>query len=264
MDDLEPFESPKLLIEGAKASIGDLEALCTAFVKEGTYDVITHTDPKTREEVIKLRFHKRISGTIRYKASGILNDIRHAADHAFCDAVVGLGYAGKVDALYFPIAKTASDLDGKIKGLIKAGIDPDILRFVRSFNAHYGGDNQIYALTAIAGPNKHQRIHRISLGDSGSTIDGSGAWMLRGNFQLGINKWNELRNELEFMRIGPNGAFQGHIGRDFSPVLQVVIGTGEPPFSGPAPTVLRDLASKFEGIVLGIEAETARIIRERS
>ena len=82
MDDLEPFESPKLLIESAKESIPQFDVACKSFLERSTYDVTDHFNPNTGETTRKLRFHHRIPGGLRVFASRILNDLRHALTKA--------------------------------------------------------------------------------------------------------------------------------------------------------------------------------------
>ena len=255
-DDLLPFESPKLLIDGAKTSILDFKSECESFIQGCTYDTIVHIDPNTREQVVKCRFHNRVPPKMRVPAYHIVCDLRHALDQAVCDGALVLGRAN-AKGVYFPFGLTPKNLDDETKVKTKA-VNPDLVTFIRGFNAHYGGDDLLYSLSALAGPNKHQRILRISLDSGGALFGGSGQpWRLTvsSGDKIGINKWNELRNELEFCRFGPNT--HGNI--DVSPVVQIVLGTGEPPLSSPAATVLDALASKVESIVLGIEAETARL-----
>jgi len=257
MDDLEPFESPKLLIDGAKASIVDFKASCDAFIQGCTYDIVDHLDPNSGDKIVKLRFHHRVPPKMRVPASGVVNDLRHALDQAVCDAAMLLGRPN-AKGVYFPFGQTPKNLDDEVAARCK-NVDTQLVTFLRAFNSHYGGDDLLYALGSLAGPNKHQRVLRISLGSGGTQIGGGGQpWALHagaGGFSIGMNKWNELRNELEFARFGKGTT--GNI--DARPVLQIVLGTGEPPLSDPAPTVLDALASKVESIVLGIEAETARI-----
>lgn len=261
-DDLQPFESPKLLIDGAKTSIIDFKSACDAFIQNCTYDIIDHSDPNTGEKIVKLRFHHRIPPKMRVPASGIVNDLRHSLDQAVCDGAMLLGRPN-AKGVYFPFGQTLKNLDDEIAARCK-NVDPKLVVFIRAFQSHYGGDDLLYALGSLAGPNKHQRILRISLGSGGTQIvAGEQPWAItsgEGGFTIGVNKWNELHNELEFARFGKGTT--GNI--DARPILQIVLGTGEPPLSDPAPTVLDALASKVEGIVLGIEAETARILRERS
>jgi hypothetical protein len=260
-DDLNPFESPKLLIDGAKTSIVDFKAACDGFVQNCTYDIIDHINPNTGDKIIKLRFHHRMPPKMRIPASHIVNDLRHSLDQAVCDGAVALGRPN-AKGVYFPFGKTAKDLDDEVVNRCK-NVNAELVAFVRKFNSHYGGDDLLYALGSLAGPNKHQRILGISLSNAGVQLGGSGqAWSISstGGFEIGGNKWNDLRNELEFARFGRGTT--GNI--DARPVIQIVLGTGEPPLSDPAPTVLDTLASKVEGIVLGIEAETSRILRAKA
>jgi hypothetical protein len=255
-DDLAPFESPKLLIEGAKASLLEFEAACDNFIKGCRYEVVSHTDPKTREQVFKLRFKQRMPGALRVKASGILNDLRHALDQAVCDAAIALG-RGDAGGIYFPLAKTASDLEGDLKGKLK-GVHADLVALLRSFKPHYGGDDQLYAVARLAGANKHQRVLRISLDATAGQVfstDRPGQ-EIKGPGSIGPFKWNETRNEMHVARIGVGGKMD----MDFAPRLQIVLGTGEPPLKSPAASVLSAFASKVESIVLAIEAETTRIL----
>jgi hypothetical protein len=48
---LAPFESPKELLDGAKERLTELEATCKAIAETRDYEIIAHTDPKTREKV---------------------------------------------------------------------------------------------------------------------------------------------------------------------------------------------------------------------
>lgn len=260
MDDLESFESPKILISGAKTSIENFTSECSSFIDNCTYDIVRHIDPQTEQQVIKLRFHHRIPPKMRIAASHVVNDLRHALDHSVCEAAVLLGRAnGK--GVYFPFGRTQKNLDEQIAAHCK-NVHTDLIIFIRTFKPHYGGDDLLYALSALAGQNKHQHILRISRGSKGFVIESKDyPWMLNptAGTTIGISKWNDLRNELEFIRFGKS--VTGNI--DARPVIQVVLGTGEAPLADPAPTVLNAFAGKVEGIVLGIEAETRRIIAAR-
>jgi hypothetical protein len=114
MDDLEPFESPKLLIDGAKTSIIDFKSTCDAFIQASTYDVVNHVDPKTGDQIVKLRFHHRVPPKLRVPASGIVNNLRHALDQAVCDGAIKLGRAN-AKGVYFPLVKRPRILTTKSK-----------------------------------------------------------------------------------------------------------------------------------------------------
>src|SRR6266550_3587256 len=210
MDDLAPFEGPKLLVEGAKASVDEFEAGCAAFIKNCTYDVIRYIEPSSRDKVVKVRLHHRVPPTLRVLAYRILNDLRNALDQAVCDAAITLD---RVDAkgVYFPSGKTADDLGREIVRKCR-GVDPKLVAFIEALQPHYGGDDLLYALCKIAGLNKHQRIIGIGLNHSGFALQrgGHNAYIPHADLRpLPFNKWNSLRNELELMRFGQG--MQGQI-----------------------------------------------------
>lgn len=262
MDD--PFESPKSRIDWAKTSINELEPMCTAFVQRCTYEEIRSTDPKTGEHIVKLRFHQQIPPTMQGLAVHALDDLRHALDQAVVAAAILLGRThGR--GVYFPFGKTAKNLDDETAIKCK-GVDPELVKFIRGFNAYYRANDLLYALGSLSGPNKHQKNLRVSFDSAGVKINASGKpWALStigatGPSVIGGNRWNALRNELELKRFAKGTT--GDI--DASPVLQIVIGTGEPPLSGPAATVFREFARIVERIILDIEAETKRILASRA
>jgi hypothetical protein len=255
MDDLEPFESPKLLVDGAKTSIPAFEAACNDFVASCTYDVIDYADPNTREKIKKLRFHQK-TAPLRLIASRILNDLRHALDQAVSDGAVSLGRS-HARGIHFPFGKSVDDYNREVKDRLK-NVDADFVAHIRTFKAHYGGDDELYAFGSLSGPNKHQRILRISLDNTSLSIGpGPNGFRATGPLTIGGGKWNDLRNELEIMRASPGAVIEGDL--NFTPSLQIVIGIGEAPLSGSAVIVFADLASKIESIVFSLEAETARI-----
>ena len=257
VDNFSPFESPMLLIEGAKTSLVNFESCCNAFIQNCTYDTIRYKDPKSGDKVVKLRFHHRMPPKLRLSAYRILNDLRHALDQAVCDGAISLGRANAKD-VYFPIGRTSQDFDREISKKCK-NVHPNLIAFIKTCRPYEGGDDLLYALSRLAGPNKHQRIVGMSINHTGLQLElTSNAFIPHADLRpLRPNQWNELRNELEFMRTGPGA--QGHI--DPVPVLQIVLGDGAPPLSEPAFTSLNTLASKVETIVLGFEAETARILQ---
>jgi hypothetical protein len=257
MDDLAPFESPKILIEGVKERLVDIDEASKRFLNECDRKIITYTDPNTKESVAKVCFGQRIPGRIREMVSNCINNLRHSLDQAVCDGAVLLGRPNS-KGVYFPFGKTPKNLDDEFGSRCK-NVDPDFVKFIRRYNCHYGGNDELYAFGSLAGANKHQRIIGIAL-DSGSQSFGGKNAFVRGPASFGYFKWSDARNELEFARTQPGGYIQG----DYSFAFYIGIDTGKAVFPGSAPTVLSYFASKFEGIVLGLEAETARILRART
>ncbi|CAJ0861875.1 hypothetical protein AMST5_01437 [freshwater sediment metagenome] len=257
---LKPFESPSILLEAAKESLRELRVMSQEFLDNCGYDEVKRRDNKTRETVISLRFHSKVSPRLLTTASHTVNDLRHALDHAVC---AGACFLGPCDlrGVYFPSARTSVELDSAIRGLSKK-IDHELATFLRKFNSYSEGDELLYALNTLAKENKHRHILRISLNSFGMTIGASGRpWRLSPapGTQLGINKWNDLRNELEFHRFaeGTTG------GIDARPALQMVFGDGKAPLNKPAIDVVEALIQKVEGVVKEIEGETARIAHSK-
>jgi hypothetical protein len=252
MDYLEPFESPKLLVDSGKESLAEFETRCADFIKICTYEVVEHVDPKTKEKVVKLRFKHRIPGRLRTLVHHIVSDFRHALDQAVCDGAIQLGRTdGK--GVYFPFGRDETDLAAEINKKLR-NVHPDLADYVRTLKPYVGENGLLCAICQIAGPNKHQRIARLSLNNPNVVIRGDGLFAT-GPFKISVNQWNDLRNELEYARIGPGG----HLQIQLEVPIEIVLGTGEAPLTGPAATILRDFAGMVERIVLGIESETIRI-----
>lgn len=249
VDDLALFESPRLLVDGAKVDIAQFETACKMFISSCGYDIHHHTDPNTREKVIKLRLRKRLQPALRVQAYRIVNDLRNALDQAACDAALASGVTD-VSNIYFPFGKSATDVDNRIATKC-VGMHADLHTFLRTFQPYLAGDRLLYELSRLANPNKHQRILRMSTSDSGTVWHSNERLSVKSPFAIGINKWNELRNEIEWARVGVGGHIQG----DFSVPFKVVLGEGVAPFADPAPTVLGTLAGKVERIVVGLEGK---------
>lgn len=84
---LEPFESPRELINGAKERLAELETICKTIGETRDYKIITHTDPKTQKKVVKIRLEHKLPPKIRRLASSIVKELRISLDQAFCEAM---------------------------------------------------------------------------------------------------------------------------------------------------------------------------------
>jgi hypothetical protein len=136
---LEPFESPKELLNGAKERLAELEPMCNAISEMRDYEIITHTDPKTREKVVKVRLKQRFPPKVRRLASTILKELRLALDQAFCEGAVALGRRD-AKGIQFPFEKDPGDLKRAV-GRRCAGVDKRLIDYCLSFKPHYGGDS---------------------------------------------------------------------------------------------------------------------------
>jgi ribosomal protein L34 len=254
VDYLAPFESPKELINGAKEQLAQLEVDCAAFGSICPYEIVTRMDNKAGEKVVALRLKNRLPPRIRRLASSILKEARLALDQAMCDAAIELG---RKDAknVYFPFGKSVADLRAARKDKCK-GVDRRIVAFALRFKPYYGGNPLLWSLARLA-THSHQKIIAARPHDIGPFIrDATPAG--RGPLKFAIHRWNDLRNEMEIARILPGGK----LGLDPNAVLalEIVFGSsGEAVAGRNVPRSLKDLIGIAEGVVLDLEAETARL-----
>ncbi|MFZ5522799.1 MAG: hypothetical protein ACOY9D_01775 [Pseudomonadota bacterium] len=251
LDCFEPFESPLLLISSAKENLTKLEIACKVFVTDCKYTPFLGFDSKADEGILKIRLNDRFPGQIRVLGSSIINDLRHALDQAVCDGAIMLG-APNAKNTYFPFAKDPADFRVKLKDKCRK-VRPDLVDFIQKFKPYLGGDDLLWALNRIAGKNKHERIFAISTKNTfhADNINSTGLC------KLNFTRWNDRKNELEIARLGDGGKaeFKGNL------TLEVVIGSADVVGGQPAIEVLNAFLGKAESIVLGIKAESERLLR---
>ena len=255
MDD--PFESPKLLIAGARDDIESLRVESQTFL-DGCFGVpFSYEDPKTRDDVIKYRIAQKIPGRLRVLASNVVNNLRHALDHATNIAAVELG--GKPRG-YFPFAKNATDIDRVIAdNCTSKGIPVELVPLLKGFKPYVGGDDLLYALNRIVRPNKHQVVLVMDM-DLPLIVANGVIFSITGPAEAGFIAWDSARQEIEVARIPqhpPGGKVE--LARKAKFPLSISVRDAQVASGQPAPAFLDALASKVEGIVLAIEAETARL-----
>lgn len=260
MDDdyFAPFESSKLLIGQANARIRDFEVLCQSVVDPNGYEFVKEVDNKSREEVVSLRLRKPIAPAIRLAAYSIVNDLKHALDQAVCDGALHCGLQHPKGGIYFPVGKTVHDLKCEIKRRCR-NVHPDLVAFIEALNVCEVGNPRLYAVLALAGPNKHQRIISVRPRNE-VTVKNWDPTQVSGRVTIKAGGWIASKNQIELLRIGEGGYFK----QDLYITLGVSLGKGEPPLDGLAEPILRETASEVERIVRGLEAESARILAEHS
>ncbi len=253
MPTLDAFESPRLLIKGARNDVKQLDVKFRAWVKKRKPIFLNKPDPKTRERVGKLGFPYKVPGDFRLHAASALDRLRHALDQIVNCASVQLG--GR-DSNYFPFAKDATDFDRVFRDQCKAvpsGLHP----LLKGLKPYPGGDD-LLAILRISGKNKHRKILELDPNIAAASIDFFEGVMITPPVRIGF-RWDSNKQELEFARIGKGGKIEGKLKGKMS--LRVLLRDAPTPNSEPAAAVLYALASKVEGILLAVEAETARLLR---
>jgi hypothetical protein len=254
MSDLAPFESPKELIQGAKEQLAQLEAECATFGDNCPYNIVTRIDNKAGEKVVALTLQRRFPPRIRRIASSILKEARLALDQAMCEAATQLGRKN-AKGPYFPFGKSAADLRAARKSKCD-GVDRRIVAYAMRFKPCYRGNPMLWSLARLA-TYSHETIIAARPQDTGAYLQ-TAVVSVTGPMKLTINKWNSLHNEMEIARLPQNASIT--LNSDAVLSLQVIFGeSGEAVKGRQVTTALHQLIGIAEGVVLGLEAETARI-----
>ncbi len=261
-DELDPFESPKLLLHDTKASIDDIERMTADFIKDCVGPVREDFDAETKDKVIFVTLKKPFPDSLRTATSHIVSDIKHMLDQTVGDAAMLLGRAD-ARGIHFPIGRTVTDFDAEVRRRLR-NVDSELKKYIVGLDTNERGKPDLYKFLSLSGPNKHQRIVAVTT-KSQALLDGSRLGHVTGA-HLNIGKWHRRKNEIEFIRIHPGGEITGlgDLYDIIKPALRIVFKDGAPPFNKPLSVTLRQFTSECEAIALGIEAETERILLSRA
>jgi len=250
IDDLAPFESPKLLIECAPENIDRLDKYCHEYFSGSPYEVVEKIDHMTKAKTCCFRFQKKLPSKIRTVSHSILNDLRHALDQAVCESVIVLGNKNAKET-YFPFARDISDLPERMNKACKK-VHPEIQEYLKNLRPYNDGDAILWSLSRHSGPNKHQRIIQI-----GITKGLEGYEIVDSRYTFIINpRWLDETNELEFAKIG----YGGHLKFNYKFVFGIVFGDIEVIGGDCVLDTFRTYFSKVQEIVSEIELKTMRIL----
>lgn len=252
VDNFNPFESSLFRIQSAKADVDDIEARLQGFRTTNGKNIIQRIDPDTGEHVLYVRFSQRVSTQLRRQATNIISEGRHALDDAMSDAAVQLGRSdGK--GVYFPTCEGACDLEGEIERKCRK-VDPAMLNFVRVLEPYKHGKGElIWAMSKFAGVGKHRSLLPLTPTITKIAIQVGGS--LR---PLTPAPYPNTDNEFAIAVGSPGSDEKIGIAYDIG-VNAKAIGLS---FDGNAS--IRDIVGIAERIVLGLKAETERIIRMRA
>lgn len=157
--------------------------------------------------------------------------------------------------VYFPFGKTAADLRHSRKSKCDK-VDRRIVAYAMRFKPNYRGNPMLWTLARLA-THSHESIIAARPRDAGAYIQ-QAIVSATGPLQLTINKWNDFHNEMEVARLPGNGSLT--LNPNAALPLQVIFGeSGEAVKGRQLTAALHDLVSIAESVVLGIEAETARL-----
>jgi hypothetical protein len=252
----DPFEEPKLLLDGARENIQELEARGQAFVESCRGVPIVDLDAKTDEKVLKYRITRKVPGRLRVVASNALNNLRHSLDQAVNSASVELGSRKRNN--YFPFAKDAGEIDGVIRRNCPT-VPSGLIRLLKAFQPYGGGDDLLYTMSRMSGPNKHQLVLKLDLNLPylSMYLDELASFRFSGPFKVGYMGWDSAKQELEFARVRADAAFEYR--DDLHLPLLISLADSQTASGEPAAAFLNTLAGKVDRIIQAIEAETGRL-----
>jgi hypothetical protein len=251
----DPFDSSKRRLRRARTHIRHLDQLSNEFLAKRPWKFVF--EPRTFHDrpmkVLILRLTRRIEDEFGDVAIEAMDALRSALDQACYGSAVSLGKVEPKSA-YFPFADDAQQLENTIKGRCK-DLHPELIEMLRAFKPYAEGDRLLWAFNKNRHSNQHKVL--IGLGASGSMVhcdfevEGGGPI-------LSPPQWDQEKAEAVLAYFPVNAVLKrGNIKTNFYFAFQDA-GT----LSGePAVATLDAFAGKVEGIVMAIEAETARILR---
>lgn len=260
------FESPKLLVQHAREDLGELIAIGKKIFTTTSHDNIVDRDPQTGHKRFKVKYTGQIPSRARYVGSNVLNNLRHALDQALvasAEALTGRS-CGKI---YFPFANSPSDLNGRLRSDaykdLPVSLHPilNALQPYPSGQGYVGGNDFLCAVTKVVGPNKHQITLNPGL-DMGPEFRLDTLAVTSGQvYRMDIPPVWDITNGEAILATGSDDL---DIKYDFKVMFHIAFGDAGPMFRHPVIPVLHKFASEAERIVLGLEAETNRILASGS
>jgi hypothetical protein len=241
----DPFYSSKSGIARARYHLNDLHLQTLAFHNSKPYATVTEVDPKTGEQVYKVKLIKPMPVHLENIVADAFNNLRNALDQA----VFGLGKKKG----YFPIRDTEAEFE-RAMGELRKKLPPEICKLVVKFKPYKTGNDHLWALNKISGTNKHGIIRPVGI-YTGDVHVKSGWIGGPGGGTVGNPGWDRDKNELVIARVRSGGEF--HMNFHFTP--HIALNDVEIVDGQPVEGVLSYLIGIVEGIVMAFEAEAKRI-----
>lgn len=227
----DPFESAEFLASRGAKQAEDLKSLREAFFNDKAVAQVVEFDPKTGQQVAKLRFLKPLPSEMRGITSDALKNFRDALDQAvFAGTELIRGKGNK--QCHFPFGESPDELENSLsrrKAPQCRGIAEElfpVLRLCEPYprgDGYTGGNDALKALGRLSGPHKHQVTLQVAAHVSPSlgpgVIDvGPGGMTL---FVPPI--YDRAKNEVSLWSFPPGGHLKGNI----SVTVSVVFGPGQ-------------------------------------
>lgn len=179
-----------------------------------------------------------------------VNNLRSALDQAIYGINLAVGVTDRNS--FFPIAKDGTHFQNAVKGRCK-NLPPEIVNLISSFKPYKGGNDLLWALNELCNTDKHGIISPVALNTS--SVHYKSMVFHTGFRGLGFPIWDRTKNEMELYRLAKGGTAE----TDFNITHYIAICNVEFVDGQPSEAVLGEFVRIVEGIVLALEAETARL-----
>lgn len=250
MDD--PFDSPRMLIDGAEDCISSLEKIIEAFAGHQGRTFGSEFDIKSGKYLLYVQYPIPIPQKISMDIRAVARDLRDALDHAVYASSVAI-FGGNPKKTKFLVADKPEGIENDIKKNLCKDVHEDIVALMVKENVTENGNTAIWSLNKFRNKSSH-RVVSPTNAESG----GFGISTMRGDMTFdSMNEWRSTSRRLYFAKIKPQSPdFEVNICPSVELRAHPEFGLG----NVPAPVGLRNVATEVRRIVEELENTTKQII----
>lgn len=251
------FRHSKRRIARAKTHIEALGAGLEAYYQSRPFKDVEELDRTgpVPMRVFKIVVTKPLDDELNDRAVEAIDALRSALDQACYASARSFGHQDPKSA-YFPFADTEADLENTIKGRCK-DLDPEIVDLLRKFRPYRWGAGLIWAFNKVRQGNQHKIL--AAVGTAAREVKLGNQFIPAGGRLNLLPEWDTETGELTVGHC-PEGQ-PCRIDLNFK--LSACFKDAGPLSGEEAMPALQNYGRMVEGMVMAIEAETARILRER-
>lgn len=252
-----PFDSPRLLVEDALEDIASLKEGVGAFVGKDNWSLVHERHPENGHHIFKMRFKSDVPPKLTVRVYGAARSLRDALDHAiYASALIVLGK--EPERTKFLLAPTLGDIKNDIKRGKCRDVHEDIIAFMLALEPHEAGNKSLATLNKLRNKTTHRILSPAHLSTGGFGLSVTGDTYI--GRMSSLSEWSATRRTLTVGEISADSTVEGNIVPTAAVILNPSLGLGRTPVVH----ALTTIAGEVERIVVGIEAETARIIAARA
>ena len=244
------FYSPMRRLLRAQKQLVNLDRKIKRFLFDKPHKLMVEPDPDGVHEIHKIKFTRRLAVTCDDLAFEALFTLRSVLDQT-AYAAARMSGIERPKSAYFPIAKTAGDLENEIKGRCR-DVPIEIQALFRQFEPYKGGNG--HALWVLNELRNSAHTVVLGMGVAGANI----VIKYWGNSRPleGLNPlWDSVKNEIKFAR--------GLRGKKWDYQIQptFLVGFDDVEIAGQtqAINILDGAFGKVKRVLLETETETRRL-----